>query len=75
MNYSEEAVARWLATRAAATFVGLHHDTLRKLRALGGGPRYARVGSAIRYDVRELERWMSERTFASTAEEVAGGVR
>ncbi len=74
MNRSENAVARWVATKAAATYVGLHEDTLRKLRRTGG-PRYARVGGAIRYDIRELDAWMGEQTFASTAEEAAGGAK
>jgi hypothetical protein len=64
-----------MATKAAATYCGLHEDTLRKMRTTGGGPRYARVGAAIRYDIRELDRWMAERTFASTADEAAGGAR
>ena len=73
MKNPEEAVARWVATKAAAVRVGLHTDTLRKMRSTGGGPRYARVGGAIRYDLRELDAWMAERTFATTAEEVARG--
>ena len=75
MNYSEEAVTRWLATKAAARHLGLHADTLRRLRREGGGPRYVRVPgtTAIRYDLHELDSWMQERSYASTAEEVSRG--
>ncbi len=73
MNYSEEAVTRWLATKAAAKHLGLHADTLRRLRREGGGPRYVRVPgtTAIRYDLNALDSWMQERSFSSVAEEVA----
>ena len=75
MTRSDEA--RWVDTRAAAIRVGLHADTLRKMRREGGGPRFVRVPgtTAIRYSVDELDRWMAQATFTSTAEEAAGGVR
>ncbi len=63
----------YLDTRQAAKYICLHRDTLRRLRRVGGGPKYIRVPgtTAIRYEVEELRRWMSERTFSSTAEEVS----
>ena len=63
----------WLTTKVAATYVGLHHDTLRRLRREGGGPRFTRVPgtTAIRYSIDVLDAWMAEGSFASTAEEVA----
>ena len=77
MNFSEEAVTRWLATKAAAKHLGLHADTLRRLRREGGGPRYTRLPGTtiIRYRLEELDRYMDERSYSSTAEEVAGGAR
>ena len=61
----------FINTESAARRIGLHPDTLRRLRRTGGGPRYARVGTAVRYDIRELDRWLEERSFRSTAEEIA----
>ena len=61
----------YVNTREAAKYLGLHADTLRKLRREGGGPPYARIGRAVRYDLRELDRFMAERSYASTAEEVS----
>ena len=70
---NESAGAHWLDTKAAATRLGLHPDTLRRLRREGGGPPYTRVPGtkAIRYSVLELDRWMAEATFTSTADEAA----
>ena len=63
----------YVNTREAAKYLGLHGDTLRRLRREGGGPPYARIGRAVRYDLRRLNRWMEERSYASTAEELANG--
>ena len=65
----------YVDTATAAQLLSLHKDTLRRLRRIGGGPKYIRVPgtTALRYDIEELRRWMSERAFSSTAEEVARG--
>ena len=62
-------------TATAAELLSLHKDTLRRLRRIGSGPKYIRVPgtTAIRYEIEELRRWMSERSYASTAEEVSRG--
>ncbi len=62
-------------TSTAAALLSLHKDTLRRLRRVGGGPKYIRVPgtSAIRYDVEELRRWMAQQSYASTAEEMSRG--
>ena len=69
----QETQARWVHTDQAGEHCSFHPDTLRRLRREGGGPLYARIGRAIRYDLRELDRWMQERSYASTAEEVSRG--
>ncbi len=63
----------YIDTKSAATYLNLHRDTLRRLRRVGGGPKYIRVPgtTAIRYDIEELRRWMSERTYSHAAEEVS----
>ena len=60
-------------TKTASRHLSLHPDTLRRLRREGGGPRYSRIGRAVRYDLRELERWMAERSVNHVAEEAARG--
>ena len=59
----------------AARYVGLSERQLQRLRAQGGGPRYARLGpsphSPIGYPIDELDAWLRERTFATTSAETA----
>lgn len=57
-----------LDTHAAAERTGLSGSTLRKLRLTGKGPRYIKLGRAVRYRVSDLEAWLSARTLSSTSE-------
>ena len=43
----------------AARILGLEPATLRQWRFLGRGPAYHKFGSAVRYDPRELERFIA----------------
>jgi excisionase family DNA binding protein len=38
--------------------VGLSRSTLAKLRLSGGGPRFVKLGAAVRYPEDELARWI-----------------
>ena len=50
--------ARWLDTRAAAAYLGVHRDTLRKLAAAGAIPNTQAGLSCRRYfNKAELDRW------------------
>lgn len=71
MDRSEQVAPRWLTTKAAGAHTSLCPDYLRKLRRIGGGPRFTRVGVAVRYDINELDAWMAARTATSIAEEAA----
>ena len=51
--------------------MGVTVGTLAKMRLTGRGPAFIRVGRAICYDQRELQRWLETRTFRSTAEATA----
>jgi hypothetical protein len=48
-----------LRTPEAARHVGLAPATLCKLRCVGGGPRFTRLGRAIVYDLVDLEGWVA----------------
>jgi predicted DNA-binding transcriptional regulator AlpA len=51
----------------AARVLGLATTTLRRWRQIGRGPRWAKVGpAAVRYDLRELERYIERNTHTST---------
>ncbi len=42
-----------------------------KLRLVGGGPRYTKLGRLVRYRVSDIEAWFSERTAESTSQYTA----
>lgn len=43
-----------LTTEQAAKIYGLSQSTLRKWRCVGNGPRFTRIGRAVRYRRAEL---------------------
>jgi hypothetical protein len=51
-----------LDEHAAAARLTCKPVTLRRWRAAGIGPAFVRVGRLIRYDLRELERWIATQT-------------
>ena len=55
-------------TATAATIVGLAKNTLEKMRVYGGGPRFAKYRSAVRYSVRDLRQWIHVNSAESTSE-------
>lgn len=46
-------------TVAASKRTGLAVTTLEKLRCSGGGPRYLKLGRAVRYRISDLDEWIS----------------
>ena len=61
--------AQKLRTPNAAQYVGLAESTLAKMRMRGDGPRFSKAGPRIvLYDLRDLDEWLAERTYASTSE-------
>lgn len=55
----------------AAHYVRLGASTLNRFRTSGGGPRYAKLGGAVRYRKADLDAWLSSRIIASTSEAAA----
>jgi predicted DNA-binding transcriptional regulator AlpA len=60
--------ARRLRTTEAAAHCGLSRRTLEKLRVLGGGPVYMKIGRAVVYDVDDLEAWLAAHRRRSTSD-------
>lgn len=58
-------------TKYVARRGSLSSEHLRKLRRIGGGPPFIRVGRAVRYDISKFDAWMRSRTFTSGADESA----
>lgn len=51
-------IPRYFTTREAADLTRFTAGTLRNMRSLGHGPRFIRVGKAIRYRYDDLIEWM-----------------
>jgi hypothetical protein len=52
----------------AANLLGVSVRTLQAWRVRGGGPRYIKIGRAVRYQRRMLVSFQAEHTFSSTTE-------
>lgn len=50
----------------AAARLGLSISTLNKMRCLGGGPVFYKLGAAVFYDPADLDAWVAERRRTST---------
>ncbi len=46
--------------KEASLYVGLSEPFLKKLRSIGGGPQYIKLGRAVRYLREDLDRWLQE---------------
>lgn len=57
-----------LDTRDAAERLKLSDSYLAKLRVLGGGPRYFKLGRRVRYDPDDLAAWAQSSARNSTSE-------
>lgn len=57
-------------TAEAASYVRLSKPTLERLRVSGDGPRFCKLGSAVRYRRIDLEAWLESRVVHSTSEVV-----
>lgn len=57
-----------LNQKQAAEALAVPPRTLEGWRTRGGGPPFVRIGRHVRYRLRDLEAWIEDRTFRSTAE-------
>ncbi len=55
-------------THGAAERTGLAVATLEKLRCTGRGPRFAKIGRAVRYRVADLDDWVASHVVANTSQ-------
>lgn len=54
-------------TIEAARYVRLGKPTLDRFRLTGEGPRFAKLGGAVRYRRADLDDWIESRLVASTS--------
>ena len=60
--------ARYLRTKEAAEHCGSTKSSFEKRRVQGGGPPFIKMGRTVVYALTDLDTWMAERRFRSTAE-------
>ncbi len=61
-------VPRLLTTQEAAERLRVSVSFLMKARLRGDGPRYRKIGRAVRYSEADLTDWLKARARTSTAE-------
>jgi len=62
---------RLVKPAVAAEFLGLTPGTLAKKRMSGEGPRFLKLGGAVRYDSKDLEDYIAKSIRCSTSDEGA----
>jgi hypothetical protein len=60
-------VAPYMTAREAAAYLKCSAGYLSKGRVTGEGPRFLKLGKAIRYRLEDLDAWASDRMHDSTA--------
>lgn len=55
-------------TREAAGYLSLSKPTLERFRISGNGPKFAKLGAAVRYRKADLDTWLESRLVRSTSE-------
>jgi excisionase family DNA binding protein len=58
----------YLQPPEAAAYLGSSRSTLAKRRLRGDGPRFFRLGRAIRYRREDLDEWLASRAARSTSD-------
>ena len=67
-HYPVGQTANLVNEHTAAAILGLKVATLRRWRWSGNGPRFIKLGTAVRYDPLELERFIREGQRTSTSD-------
>jgi predicted DNA-binding transcriptional regulator AlpA len=58
----------YVRTREAARYLSLSPRTLEKLRVMGSGPDYFKMGRAVLYAIGELDAWLARNRRCSTSD-------
>lgn len=61
-------VSTYLSNGEAAAFLKLSPRTLEKLRVVGGGPKFRKLGRRVVYALADLENWSNDRVCTSTSD-------
>jgi predicted DNA-binding transcriptional regulator AlpA len=66
---------RMYDTRQAAEFLGLKPVTLEAWRCRGGGPRFVKLGHAVRYRSEDLDAYIEANIHANTSAACEGVIQ
>jgi len=58
----------FITTPQAAEYLGMKPQTLEAWRCRGGGPKFAKLGRAVRYRQSDLDAWIESRIRENTVE-------
>jgi hypothetical protein len=64
----------FLTTDAAGAYLGMTGRNLERLRAIGDGPRFCKLGRKVGYRIEWLNEWADARAFGNTSEARASGI-
>ncbi|SLJ86900.1 helix-turn-helix transcriptional regulator [Novosphingobium mathurense] len=62
------AASSVLTTKEAANYLKLGKPTLDRFRVTGEGPKFAKLGGAVRYRRADLDAWLESKLIGSTSE-------
>ena len=68
MQEISDLAAAIMTPSEASRYLGLAVSTLAKLRCVGGGPQFLKLGRSVRYERQPLSEWRNKRRVASTSE-------
>lgn len=67
-NNSANDISQILTTIEAAEYLRLGKPTLERFRLTGEGPKFCKLGGAVRYRLPDLDRWLESHLINSTSE-------
>ena len=67
--------AVYLTPDEAGAHLKLSPRTLEKMRTIGGGPRFRKLGRRVVYALQDLEAWSNARTCESTSDPIYASLR
>jgi hypothetical protein len=66
---------QWLTQDQLAARLDISVRSLERMRNAGTGPRFAKAGKRVLYRLIDVEEWLAEHSFCSTAEAKSFGRR
>jgi len=68
IDEEEKTRKRYLTEKEVEEIFNLNRRTLQRWRTTGEGPCYCRANRSIKYSIQDVEDFLSERKYSSTAE-------